>query len=152
VTDPTRQVLTITKGLPGSGKTTWAMQRVVAGDGEVKRVNKDELRAMIDGGRWSPANERLVVEIRNLIVRSALRAGCSVIVDDTNLAPQHERALRAIAAKAGVDFAIEDFTDVPLEECIRRDRVRAKRVGEDVIRRMWRDYLRSTIPVAGRRA
>jgi hypothetical protein len=37
--------LIITRGLPGSGKTTWARQQV-----RFVRVNRDDLREMLHGG------------------------------------------------------------------------------------------------------
>jgi len=39
------------------------------------------------------------------------------------------------------EVVIQDFTDVPLETCLKRDRERPNAVGERVIRRMYRDYL-----------
>ena len=35
----------ITKGLPASGKTTWAKELVASAPNSYKRVNKDDLRA-----------------------------------------------------------------------------------------------------------
>ena len=48
--------LLILKGLPASGKSTYAKELVSKG---WKRVNKDDLRSMIDGGKWSKKNEEM---------------------------------------------------------------------------------------------
>ena len=48
--------LIMTKGLPASGKSTWAKQYLDDNPG-TKRVNKDDLRAMLDNGKWSKRNE-----------------------------------------------------------------------------------------------
>lgn len=40
------KTLTLTKGLPGSGKTTWAKEEQKK-DSNLVRVNKDELRSML---------------------------------------------------------------------------------------------------------
>lgn len=111
------------------------------GGGKFKRVNKDDLRAMIDFGKHSKSREGFVLMVRDSIVAQALQNGYSVIVDDTNLNPAHERRLRQIAAGfENVVFSIKDFTSVSLEECIDRDSRREHPVGSDVIRKMAADY------------
>ncbi len=144
-------ILYMTKGLPGSGKSTWAEQHVLAGKpGAVVRVNKDLLRTMLHAGRHQGKSEQQVLAARDALVGLYLAKGVSVIVDDTNLAPQHERRLRELAAAAGARFELRDFTDVDLELCIERDRSRARTVGEREIRKMWLEFLapRPTPPVA----
>jgi predicted ABC-type ATPase len=64
--------LYMTKGLPGSGKTTWAKEMVSKSKGSVKRVNKDDLRAMLDAGEWSKENEKFVLKVRDFIIEKAL--------------------------------------------------------------------------------
>lgn len=134
--------LTITKGLPASGKTTWAKQQ------NAKRVNKDDLRAMIDNSKWSKSNEAFILSVRDYIVRYALLGGHDCIVDDTNLAPKHESELRAIAEEAGAEFVIKDFTDVSLSTCLKRDSERANSVGEKVIKTMYNTFLKRKGDVA----
>jgi predicted kinase len=129
----------LTKGLPGSGKTTWAMRVLAESPGAYKRVNKDELRVMLDGGKWSAGNERFVEAVRDQIILAALAAGVHVIVDDTNLDPRHETHIRRLV-EGRAEVIVEEF-DVPLDECLRRDASRPAPVGERVIRQMYRDYL-----------
>lgn len=134
--------LTILKGLPGSGKTTYALQQVAKSGGRLKRINKDDLRAMIDGGTWSKERERLIREVRDMLIVRFLSSGYDVIVDDTNFFPDHERHMRNIAEnlKANVEVM---FLDVPVEECIARDALRDRPVGERVIREMYTMYLKN---------
>jgi predicted kinase len=127
--------VTLTRGLPGSGKSTWAKQQVAANPETMVRVNKDDLRAMLHDSRWSEANEVLVEAARDALILAALRHGCDVIVDDTNLADRHlEHITVLVAGLASV--AVTDFTHVPIDECIRRDKLRSRSVGEQVIRDM----------------
>ena len=111
------------------------------GSGNIKRVNKDDLRAMLDDGNWSSANEKFLLGVRDYIVTNALNAGKHVIVDDTNLKPAHETRLREIAKANGADFEVIDFTGVGVEECVERDRKRPNYVGERVIRDMAAQFL-----------
>jgi predicted kinase len=135
-----RPTVTMTRGLPGSGKTTWARAQQAA-DPTVVLVSKDELRAMLHDGRFSAANEGQVVAVRDAIVADTLMRGRDVIVHDTNLHPDHAVALNDIARINHAAFVVKDFTEVPLDTCIARDAARPHPVGATVVRAMWRDFL-----------
>lgn len=137
--------LIMTRGLPASGKSTWAKQQL---SNRVKRVNKDDLRAMLDNSEWSKQNETFVLSVRDYIVRYALLGGYDIIVDDTNLAPKHEDALRAIADDVGAQFEVQDFLDVPLQTCIDRDSARPNSVGKKVIKTMYKSFVQGKLNVA----
>jgi predicted kinase len=139
-----RPTVTMTRGLPGSGKTTWARGQQAA-DPAVVLVSKDELRAMLHDGRFSAGNEGQVVAVRDAIVVDTLMRGRDVIVHDTNLHPDHAAALKEIARLHDATFVVKDFTEVPLDTCIARDAARAHPVGATVIRAMWRDFLSSSV-------
>ncbi|HEX6869842.1 MAG TPA: AAA family ATPase [Micromonosporaceae bacterium] len=131
--------LTITRGLPGAGKTTWARRQPRS-----VRVNRDELRRMLHGGPlglgWA---EVQVTVAQRAQVRALLEAGVNVICDDTNLRAKVVRELGELAQTCGANVVIQDFTDVPLEVCIARDATRRgdDRVGEATIRDMWQRFL-----------
>jgi predicted kinase len=130
----------LTKGLPGSGKTYWAKELMAQNPGRYKRINKDDLRAMIDDGKWSKHNEQFILKVRNSLILAALEEGCHVIVDDTNLHSKHEQHIRDLV-KGLAAIEVRDFTDVPLETCLERDRKRQNYVGEKVITSMYRQFL-----------
>ena len=132
--------VTMTKGLPASGKTTWAMTQIKQSHGALKRVSKDDLRAMLDGGKWSGANEKFILAARDRLILAALEAGYSVVVDDSNLVDKHRLHIQELV-RGKAEVVVQDFTDVPLQTCLQRDRERPNSVGERVIRRMYRDYL-----------
>lgn len=132
--------LIITRGLPASGKTTFARKLQPS----VVRVNRDELRRMLHGIRlftqWAEAQ---VTAAQRAQVEALLRMRADVCVDDTNLRSRTVRDWAGLAARFGASFEVHDFTDVPLEECIRRDidRPEEDRVGEQTIRRQYDRYL-----------
>ena len=139
----------ILKGLPASGKSTWSKQKNQEAPNTYKRINKDDLRMMLDNNYWSKGNEKFVLKIRDLMIKEALAAGKHVISDDTNLAPKHETRIRqlvqAYCKATGEQVKVEViFFDVSVEECIRRDLKRTRSVGEKVIRSMYKQFLDKT--------
>jgi predicted kinase len=139
--------LIVTRGLPASGKTTFARKLQPA----VVRVNRDDLRRMMHGERlFTQWAEWQVTIVQRAQVEALLRAGFDVCVDDTNLRSRMVREWAELAARFGAELEVHDFTDVPLEECLRRDaeRPEADRVGEAGIRRMHDRYLAGrTLPL-----
>lgn len=137
--------LIITRGLPGSGKTTHA-RAWVAGDREHRaRVNRDDIRSMLDDGEFiKGVTEPRILAARDALILGLLGKGLDVICDDTNLPQRTARDLFRLAKRAGAAFAVYDYTDVPLDVCIARDAARAdkKPVGEAVIRDMHQRYLK----------
>jgi tRNA uridine 5-carbamoylmethylation protein Kti12 len=132
----TRPTLTITRGLPGSGKTTWSRQQPGF------RVSRDDLRSMLRPA-WPHGHvphERLCTVVQFAQIKALLQRRFDVICDDTNLHDQHVADLMALAFTCHAWTVIRDFTDVPVDECVARDASRPEPVGEDKIRQMWADY------------
>lgn len=137
------QKLIVTRGLPASGKTTFAKTLVNGFPGKFYRVNKDDLRAMLNNSYFEKGvTEQRVISARNAMVTALLKTGVSVIVDDTNLAQRNVRELKQLADRAGVGYEIADMTDVHYQICIMRDEMRENPVGEEVIMDMHKRYLK----------
>lgn len=128
------------RGLPASGKSTYSKELVSKNHNWV-RVNKDDLRAMMNGGVFSGKLEKHIVRTERELVENALKLGKNVIVDDTNFNPNHEIFFRALAYQYSAEVEVK-FFDIPLEMCIDRDNKRPNGVGETVIRRMYDQYLK----------
>lgn len=127
------------RGLPASGKSTWAKD-IVTNNNNYVRINKDDIRSML-GNKWSKEAEKLVVNFRDRAIESALIRNYNVIVDDTNFYPVHEQSIRQIAQTFNADFEIKEF-NTPVLECIERDSLRGdKSVGKKVIYEMYQKYL-----------
>lgn len=137
--------LTITRGLPASGKTTWAKKQVLSNPAQIKRVNKDDLRDMLHAGKWTRGLEKSIIRARDDLVIAYLFDGKDVIVDDTNLAGTHIKDLTYLAGELGAGVEVKDFY-LPPSVCVERDAFRDKPVGSDVIYRMWRDHVVKPAP------
>lgn len=138
--------LFIPRGLPASGKTTWAREQISARPvGSIVRLNRDDLRAMMYGPDYRQPKheaEERVTAVQQGPIAALLRAGVDVIVDDTNLRTKFVRTLMLLAERAGATSELADtFLDVDVEECIRRDADRDRPVGETVIRGMHGKFL-----------
>lgn len=132
----TKQKVLYLKGIPGSGKSTYAKELVAKG---WKRVNRDDIRSMVDNGHWSKKNEKLVKQLRDDIIIAALDSGYNVVVDDTNIEGTNIEDITDLVETSflgKVEFETK-FFDTPVGECIRRDSLRPNPVGKKVIRRMY---------------
>jgi predicted kinase len=131
----------VTMGLPASGKSSWAKSMVAENPCEYKRVNKDDLRAMLDMSYHTKGNENFVLKIRDEIITQALKSGKNVIVDDTNIHPKHIAHIKELVGSSA-EVEVKSFMHVPAKECVRRDALRKgnEQVGAKVIYSMLKQY------------
>lgn len=133
--------LIITKGLPASGKSTWADEFIAENPNFVK-IEKDQIRKdsrLFSGGEYNHqrGDESIVLKERDRLIRKAFADGKSVISSDTNLVQKHITQLSNIAKQNHAVVEIKSFLDLPLKEVIERDDNREDAVGEQVIRKMF---------------
>ena len=139
----------LTRGIPASGKSTWAKQEVLKDPEHSIRINRDDLRNMC-GKYWVPAREHYIEACKGLILISAINFQFdTIIIDEMNLNPKESGKLKGEitmvndAFKSGQDkyvVEVKDFTDVPLDVCLERDSKRENPIGEDVIRGIFNKY------------
>lgn len=134
-------ILHVTRGLPGSGKTTLAKE-MSKSNKNLHLISKDDLRRMIiPCVRWTPEKESEIIAIENALIDHSIKQGFDVMVHDTNLNPKVLVRLQRIAESAGYEFNLIDLTNVPVALCIQRDAVREFSVGHRVILDMAERYL-----------
>lgn len=132
----------ILQGLPASGKSSFAQEILLKEPGKWVRTNKDLLRQMCHASHWTKNNEKFIIKIRDEIILQALELGKHVIVDDTNFGYNIEHIKELVKGKAIVEIN-NSFLEVNVEECIKRDLLRPRSVGKDVIMRMYNQHIRS---------
>ena len=144
--------LTLTIGLPGSGKTTIAK--------EIRRLNphtvlvsRDDLREQFFGEHtnFSTPQESLITSIEQKVVDKALEMNRDVVVHDMHLRKQYRKDWARYAVKHGADFKYIDLTHVPLEHCITRAVTRydlgGRWVDPEIIKGYHRRYLSNGQPL-----
>jgi predicted kinase len=135
----------LTRGVPGSGKSTYAKQWVIAAPNRV-RVNRDDIRQELHeqkhdykaGTYYEPTlkDEERTTVIAHRRINDALTASKSVLVDDTNLNLRYYKAYHQIAATHGLVLGHKDFP-ITLDEAKRRNSLREQPVPDFVIDRMY---------------
>lgn len=130
----------ICRGLPASGKSTWAKQWVLEDPEHRVRINQDDIRLML-GKYWVPSREKLVQEIQFDAIVEALCRKFDVVIDNTNLNKKVlEKFDRLIKTFEDYEIEYKDFFDTPLSICIERDKNRDLQVTEKVIRSFYNNY------------
>lgn len=145
--------LTLTIGLPGSGKTTWA-KKIRQEHPNTVLVSRDALRGEFFGEftNHSQEQESLITSVAEKAVDKALSEGRHVIVHDMNLKKAYRKRWAGFAVKHGADFKYIDLTYVPLEDCLARNLRRydfgvGRFVPEDVIIGYHKRYISNKMPV-----
>lgn len=145
--------LILTRGIQGSGKSTWARKWVEEDPEHRIRINNDDIRNML-GVYWVTSREGLVSDIKKRAAQYAMDRNYDIVVDNMNLNPKEvkfwEDLVWAHNETVGNNSELKDKYDsyeiefkdffIPLEECIRRDAMRPNPIGEKTIRETWRRY------------
>jgi predicted kinase len=128
--------LYITRGVSGSGKSTWARSR----KGAVV-VSRDDLRKAAfgtDGPDYYEVSrdvlrkrEDYITSVENPMIWAALAAGMDVVSDNTHTMMKYVNRVAKIGYACGANVELKVF-DVPLDEAIRRVTDRAGSGGRDV--------------------
>lgn len=140
--------VSITVGLPGSGKTTVAKLMHEDNPDDVILVSRDGLRAELFNGEGilSPHEENYITKVQKGIVKDALRADKHVIIHDMHLREKYRTQWAKIARNHGAEFEIIDLTSVPLNDCLNNDYDRStqggRRVGSQVIQDLHTKFIK----------
>lgn len=125
-------------GIPAAGKTTWAKE-YVRNNSNWTRINRDDFRFMVkDSPICEPKIEDMITEMVGDAILTALRYKQNVIVDNTNLKSRYILPLvKLVSEVADVEYQI---FDISIDKAIERDELRDKKVGEAIIKKMYKDY------------
>lgn len=136
------QEMLILRGVPGSGKSTFAHAWVSENANWRVRINRDDTRKMIANKYWdlSQHQELTVTSLTEAMVIQALKSELSVVIDNTNLRADDVKNWYKIANEYNVPVRIQDMDWFTIDEIIENDKNRDKKVGEAVIRSFVKRY------------
>ncbi len=124
-------------GLPGSGKSAYATRRARDDfrlNKNVKYISSDAIRGELYGNEADQSNPAKVFDTMYKRTVAALKDGCDVIYDATNISRKRRRDLLSRLPSSTEKFACVIWARY--ETCIERDSHRERTVGQAVIKRM----------------
>lgn len=125
-------------GCPAAGKTTWSKQFLAKNPNYV-RVNRDDFRFMLRNQPFCEDKiEKMINDLQMITIRECLNNRLNVIVDNTNLKESYINPIvRSFNHRADIEFML---LDISYEKALERDNAREKKVGEEVLKRMFENY------------
>lgn len=146
--------LILTRGIPASGKSTFAKSWVSEDPTHRVRFNWDDLRNMM-GPYWVPERENtgILKDLRSTFLLRMMEHQWDIVCDNMNLNPKEAEFFKREVDnfnstycwegnannKEPYEIEYKDFF-TPVEECIRRDSMRPNPIGATVIRQTWNRY------------
>ena len=88
-------------------------------------------------GKYSPQKEKTMNSLRLGMIKNLVLDSKWVICDDTHMYPGSHSSYLGLSS----NVVCVDFTDVPLETCIKQDLNRLASVGKDIIMKTWESNL-----------
>lgn len=138
----TRKII-LTRGYPGSGKSTWADNYMRNAPHRTVRIERDEIRTSlgVTGKTTDSKTELAVSNVAQLLLDNAVRFKADVLISDTNLVLKYVKQYIHWADDHGYEVEIVDFIE-PIDVLADRDifRPKAKRVGLDALLNLAKKY------------
>lgn len=146
------RVLLLLRGSAGVGKSTYIKEH----DLEQYSLSADNIRLMCqspvlqtDGSiAISQTNERLVWNLMFQMLEARMQRGEFVVIDATNSKTQDINRYKDMAKTYRYRMYCIDMTDVPIDECKRRNKLRPlyKQVPDEVIEKMYSRFETQQVP------
>jgi predicted kinase len=127
---PSKGVVVLAIGLPGSGKSSWFKRH------QISPLSSDVLRALLfDDPQEQRFQDLVFSNLRSMLKARLIARRPMNYVDATNLTPHERQNWIKLAKDYGYDVHAV-FFDVPLEVCLERNHKRQRTVDDTVMHRM----------------
>lgn len=146
------RVLLLLRGAPGVGKSTYiennGLKNYALSADEIRMMYQSPLLQVNGKECVSPMNEKAVWDTLFQLLEARMMRGEFVVIDATNSKAQEMNKYKTLAETYRYRIYCVDFTDVPIEECKRRNKLRPeyKQVPEETIDRMYSRFATQKIP------
>lgn len=140
----------LTRGIQGSGKSTWAKKWVEEDPTHRVRWNNNDYCRML-GPCLVPEREAVVNSAMIDLIYYAMALGYDIVIDNMNLNKEHWDSIQTQINDFNCEIftddpekrytlEFKDFFDISLEECIKRDSKRENPIGEKIITDTYNKY------------
>lgn len=146
------RTLLLFRGAPGCGKSTFIDEHGL----RPYTISADEIRLLCQSGQQtvagteeiSPNNDNMVWSIVHKLLECRMSYGEFTVIDATNSKTEEMKRYKELAEFYRYRIYLIDFTDLPIEECKRRNSLRSflKQVPEEVIDKMYARFETQSIP------
>lgn len=127
----------ITRGLPASGKSTFAAQWVKQSPDTRVEINRDTMRAACGFPLLgSKEQEKAITACCDALMEEAASRGVDIIVSNTNLRLRYVKQLYRWAYNHNYTVEVKDFV-VDLDELLRRNNNRGNPVSNEVVKDLY---------------
>lgn len=138
--------ITVTVGVSGSGKSTWAHEQWEKDPMNTLVVNRDKIRELLFGYNEKTISEyykrldinkleKQVTKYEDTLIYEGLNENKHIIVDATHLKDSYLERYKFW----NVHFKVK-FFDIDLDEAIKRDGERVRQVGAEIIKKQYANY------------
>lgn len=139
--------ITLTVGVSGSGKSTWAMEQVRKSNGKTVQLNRDDVRFSLfgierwDQYRFTTLRENEVTKVIDAAAKTAVENCQNIIVSDTNLNAKVRQKWADFAKEHGYELELH-LMPCTWEELVARNLVRGnKALPEKVLKKQYHDFM-----------
>ena len=146
------RTLVLMRGSPGSGKSTWIKENNL----QDYTISADELRLRCGGLKYNASGNKIISQSANKkvwkmlyeILEQRMKAGAFTIVDATHSTEKELKEYRELAKKYRYRIFVIDMTDIPIEECKKRNKSREqfRQVPEEVVDKFYVRFKSEKVP------
>lgn len=140
------------RGAPASGKSTWIHENGLS----PYTISSDAVRLLIATPVYDASGNLIIPQehnsatwqLINKLIREKMERGDTVILDATCLKSEDMRSYKKMASDNRYIVYVVDFTDVPMQECLRRnaEREQPARVPDYVIESFYAKLPYQSVP------
>lgn len=148
------KTLLLMRGAPGAGKTTWIKEHHL----ENYALSPDEIRVLCSSTELQPTgefkisqernNEQVVWDILFKLLEHRMSRGEFTIIDATCSKTRDIQQYKDLAEQYRYRMFIVDFTDIPLETCLKQNKMReeSKQVPQKAIENIYARFATQKVP------
>lgn len=146
------RVLLLFRGAPGCGKSTYihenGLDSYTLSADTIRMQYSSPIQTKNGSVQISAKNDSVVWSLLFQMLELRMQSGCFTVIDATNSKTEEMNRYKALARQYRYRIYLIDMTDLPIEDCKRRNASRAplKQVPEEAIDKMYARFKTQKVP------